>query len=294
MARFQVRKLTPAFGAEIEGLDPSRLDAEDCRSLRQVFDDRNVLLFRDLDLDRTAQFRLAEIVMGKESPSDEEAAAGAAQQDGFWISNKEPGAAAPFGRLMFHSDMMWSDDPFQILSLYGVDVEQPAVPTVFASTIHAWDTLPDSLRTRIDGLQAVHVTGPEGFDSRRRGSDDGRLVQPIRDVVLSSTASVGHHHPRTGRTMLYVSQGMTKEITGLSHEESENLLEDLFKHLYSPANLWQHEWRNGDLIIWDNLAVQHARSDVSTDGPARTLRKVATPVPVAAEKTNVASYQPIG
>jgi taurine dioxygenase len=295
MAGFHVRELIPAFGAEIEGFDPgSSLNAEECRLLRQVFDDRNVLLFRNLDIDRTLQYRLAEVLLGHELPSDEVAAAGAAAQDGFWISNKEPGAAAPFGRLMFHSDMMWSDEPFQVLSLYGVDVEPPAVPTAFASTTHAWDTLPSSLRARVAGLRAVHVTGPEGFDGRRRGTDDGRLVQPIRDVVLSNTTPVGHRHPRTGRTMLYVSQGMTKEISGLPTEESEDLLEELFEHLYRPAALWQHEWRNGDLIFWDNLAVQHARSDVRTDGPARTLRKVATPIPVAAGKTMVATYQSIG
>jgi taurine dioxygenase len=138
------------------------------------------------------------------------------------------------------------------------------------------------------------VTGPEGFDDRRRGGDDGELVNPVRQQVLSTTAAVGHRHPRTGRKILYVSQGMTKEIVGLPHGESEDLLEQLFAHLYSPPNVWQYEWRNGDLIIWDNLAVQHARSDVRPDGPARTLRKVGSPIPVQAADTQVQTYQPIG
>ena len=169
--------------------------------------------------------------------------------------------------------MMWSDTPFQVLTLYGVDVEQPAVPTAFVSMGRAWDTLPEDLRARVDGLHALHITGQQA----RGGDDDEELLQPIREHAQSTTTSVGHRHPRTGRTLLYVSQMMTREIVELPAEESEALLEELFAHLYDPAHVWKHEWRNGDLVAWDNLAIQHARSDVRIDGPARTLRKVIAP-----------------
>jgi len=83
--------------------------------------------------------------------------------------------------------------------------------------------------------------------------------------------------------MLYVSQMMTQEIVELPADESETLLEELFAHLYDHEHLWEHEWRNGDLVAWDNLAIQHARSDVRVDGPARTLRKVVAPMPVLSQ-----------
>ena len=76
---------------------------------------------------------------------------------------------------------------------------------------------------------------------------------------------------------------MTREIVELPPDESEALLEELFAHLYDPAHTVQHEWRNGDLVAWDNMAIQHARSDVRTDGPTRTLRKVVAPTPVLSE-----------
>jgi taurine dioxygenase len=94
--------------------------------------------------------------------------------------------------------------------------------------------------------------------------------------------------------MLYVSQGMTKEIVGLSADESEDLLEELFQHIYRPENVWQQEWRDGDLVVWDNLAVQHARSDVRFDGPARRLRKIGCPRPQRIAESQVQVYQPIG
>jgi taurine dioxygenase len=188
--------------------------------------------------------------------------------------------------------MMWSDEPFYVNSLYGVEVEPPVVPTLFASAEQAWNTLPASLRSRVENLDAVQVTGPEGFDDRRRGDAYGDLVNPVRENVLSTTTPVAYRHPRTGRSLLYVSQGMTKEIAGLPKDDSEDLLAELFDHLYRPENVWQHEWRNGDLVIWDNLSMQHARAAVDVDGPARTLRKIGSPIPVS--NTYVQAYEPIG
>ena len=120
------------------------------------------------------------------------------------------------------------------------------------------------------------------------------MLQPIREQIQSSTKPIGNPHPRTGRTMLYVCQMMTQEIVELPNDESEGLLEELFAHLYNPDNLWQHEWRNGDLVAWDNLAVQHARSDVQIDGPVRTLRKVIAPRPSLADRPETPRFSKVG
>jgi taurine dioxygenase len=71
---------------------------------------------------------------------------------------------------------------------------------------------------------------------------------------------------------------MTARIEGLSDDESEALLEELFAHLYRPEAVFEHDWRQGDLVVWDNLAAQHARGNVKLQGPERTLRKVLAPV----------------
>ena len=104
---------------------------------------------------------------------------------------------------------------------------------------------------------------------------------------------MGNRHPRTGRTLLFVSQGMTKEIVGLSPDDSEALLEDLFEHMHAPANCIQHEWQAGDLVMWDNLSVQHARPHVTTEGPVHTLRKIGWPIPVGAKETKVLAYEEV-
>jgi alpha-ketoglutarate-dependent taurine dioxygenase len=98
-------------------------------------------------------------------------------------------------------------------------------------------------------------------------------------------------HPRTGRTILYVTQGMTREIMELPSEQSEDLLEELFAHLYAPEQVYEHEWRKNDLVIWDNLATHHARPNVTLEGAPRTLNKIGLPTPANAQKHLIQSYE---
>lgn len=268
MAELELRQLSAAFGTEVVGLAAGApLDERTRGVLREAFDERGLLVFRGLAIDRDFQTELADALIGYERPAGD---GGRAET---LVSNREPDGLAPYGRLLFHSDMMWAPEPFNVLSLYAVDVDPPVVPTVFASPVAAWQALPEELRTRVTGLHAVHVTGQQ----RRGGEED--LLEAIREREQSVTSTVLREHPRTGRPLLYVGQMSTREIMGLPGADSEALLEELFGYLYDPARVVTHEWRQGDLVVWDNLAVQHARPAVRRDGPVRTLRKVISPIP---------------
>lgn len=294
MTTLPITKLTPAFGAEIHDFDPaSAIDEEGRRALRALFDEHGVLVFRGLELDRTGQTFLTELVCGERDLSNEKIAADADRQSSFYISNKIEDAAAPFGRLMWHSDGMWSDHPFHAISLYGEEVEPPVPPTRFASTTHAWATLPADLRARVEGASAVQVPGPESFAHRRGDDEAGDLVQPVRAKEYAVTKPTGHRHPRTDRTLLFVCQQMTSHVIGLPPQDSEALLSALFEHMYAPENTLEHDWRQGDLVLWDNLACQHARPDVQTDAAVRTLRKIGWPLPPTPKEELVPSYQRI-
>ena len=104
----------------------------------------------------------------------------------------------------------------------------------------------------------------------------------VRPVIL--------RHPRTGRTLLYVSQQATIEILGLSEDENEALLAELFGYLYEPSAIVEHEWRTGDLVVWDNIATQHGRGKVTLDGPERTLRKVGGPFNLDPDEINMPQF----
>jgi alpha-ketoglutarate-dependent taurine dioxygenase len=231
-----------------------------------------VLVFHDQDLTHAQQVKLSKILLRDETAdiSDD------TMEDRFYISNKRENAAAPFGRLQFHSDTMWSDNGFEVLSLYGSHVEAPVAPTTFLSATDAWETLPDDLKARCAELEVLHTAGPV-----RRGDVTDVLVSTVEHPPTTVTA-LARVHPRTGETILYACEQMTQEVVGLSHEESEDLLGQLFEHMYAPENCFVIEWHERDFVIWDNIATQHARGNVTPDGPARTLRKVGTPVPTLA------------
>ena len=292
MSQPEVRELNPSFGAEIIGLDLTRpLDNVTVQHLRNVFDERGVLLFRDTSLDRVRQYALCEVLRGSDLPNDEEAVAGAAVQQRFYTSNRLPNVSAPIGSLVFHADGMWTDEPFEALSLYAEEVEPPVAPTMFASAVRGWEALPDEIKEQLDGLDAVQVGGPEGLPERRRARFGSDVMQTVRDGAPEFVLPVARRHPRTGRTTPLISANHAKEIVGLSADESDELLDAVFDCLYSDANVYAHEWQNQDLVVWDNIAIHHARPNVTREGPVRTLRKVGLPLPTSKALTEVRSYQ---
>jgi len=271
MTQLTVQNLHPAVGAEVIGFEPRRaLEGATIRRLRAAFDDRGVLVFRELNIDEETQRNLVYALVGAEAPDPDYFA----KRPSWIVSNKVEDSAAPYGRLLFHCDTMWSEEPQEILSLYGVEVSRPSVPTLFADMLRAWETLPDDLRARVEHLEAR-----QGFEHRyaNRGGDED-VIDTYYEGSRWTVTPVARPHPRNGRTALFVSQQVTLDLVGVAPDENEELLEALFEHLYAPDNTLAHEWRNGDLVVWDNLAVQHARSNVNLDGPARTLRKVFGPM----------------
>ena len=267
-----LRDLTEAFGSEVGGFDPTAaLDDVTKATLQELFDRRGLLLFRDLEITHGEQVRLSKMLIRKEDVV--EGVAGPELNDNFYISNKRPDSAAPFGRLQFHADTMWAHDPFEVLSLYALEVEPPVVPTRFVSGTYGWATLPDELRARVDSHCVLHTAG-----AVRRGDLTDVLVSTV-ERPPTVVRPIAYQHPRTGETILYICEQMTKEVVDLPPDEGEQLLDELFAHLYRPAARLEHHWRARDLIVWDNLAIQHARPNVASDGPARTLRKVASPIP---------------
>lgn len=278
MTSLQVKEISPGFGAEISGVEPTVPLADDViAQLRKLFDDRGLLVFRDLDADLRFQTYLSGLLIG-ESPLDDPATtldSPAARRE-LLVSNREEGGNAPIGRLLYHSDYMWRDDVFRLLSLFGLHVEQPTSPTMFISAAYGWETLPDDLRKRVEGLYAIH--GQSVSYNDRTGGDENVLA-PEFDKPETIRLPIGFRHPRTGRTILYVTPQFTQRIDGMSDEDSEALLEELFQHLYRPAVEIAHQWRERDLVLWDNIALQHARPNITYEGPARTLRKTFAPPP---------------
>jgi len=269
MAKFEVRDIRPEFGSDIIGFPTRRSTMKPARSC-STCSTRGILRFRDIDLTHAQQVELGRMLIRKEGLADE---GDPIPEDTFYVSNRKLDSAAPFGRLQFHADTMWADKPFEVLSLYGAQVEQPSAPTTFISGVNGYRTLPDDLRKRIENLEVLHTAGVV-----RRGDLSEVLVTEVSNPPTTVT-KLCMRHPRTGETVLYACEQMTKEIVGLPHAESEAILDEVFAHLYDESRQFDHDWRENDYVVWDNIAMQHSRKNVEIEGPARHLRKAASPMP---------------
>ena len=271
MPELTTRDVGPGFGTIVEGFEPSMFaDAATAATLQDLFDTRGVIVIRGVELTYAEQTEMCELLIRKPTTRVSDVPT----EDRWYVSNVRPNSAAPYGRLQFHMDTAWANEPNEIVSLYASELEPPVAPTSFASMVRGYSTLPDDLRHRLDGLEAINSAG----QIRRRGDLSDVLLSPVerppwtrKPVVLT--------HPRTGVPLVYVCEQNTREIVDMDPAEGEALLDEVFDHVYAPANVWDHDWQLHDLALWDNLAIQHARPNVPADGPVRTLRKVATPMP---------------
>jgi len=272
MAQIEVRKISPTVGAEIIGFDPNaEIDQETWNLLSKTFDECLMLAFRDIDLSPARQFEIAEIL---HAGGDVSVIEGLNTERFSCVSNTAEDGGAPYGRLMYHVDMMWSEIPFQTPTLYALEAEQPATPTTFVNSIHAWKELPEELKERVKGLSARHESGQQG---RGDTEYEDELIQPKWGKLRDTVTPIAMRHPRIGETMLYVCEQQTREIVGLPKKESDALLDQLYEHMYRPEWIIAHQWRPRDLVVWDNMAAQHGRPYVEGRGPARTLRKIHAP-----------------
>ena len=134
-----------------------------------------------------------------------------------------------------------------------------------ASTQLAYDALSDGMKTRIDGLIAIHRYGYRGGDAVTNLSEEQRKRTPDVEHPVVRT------HPRTGKKILYVNPGFTMCIKGMTSDESDALLEELFAHQLQPEFRYTHKWSTGQLTIIDNRSSMHCAVD-GYQNPMRKLR----------------------
>ena len=157
---------------------------------------------------------------------------------------------------VWHTDMSYTATPPRATLLYAIDVPEEdgrvLGDTLFASAVAAYDDLPDAMKERLAGLRAVHrVSG------RRKKTGTGKEDNPLRDQQPDVIHPVVRTHPVTGRKAIYVSEGECVGIVGMDDAEALPLLADLARRVIRPAYRYRHRWRKGDVLIWDNAAVQH-------------------------------------
>jgi len=262
------RPLSPALGAEITGIDLSgQVDKSIFAQIRDAWHQNLVLLLRDQRLSEQDQVRFAEkfgppaVIHTKQFVRNHPAV--------MLISNiredGKPIGALPDGEMHFHTDQCHQERPAMASMLYALEVPSTGGNTLFANGYKAYETLPAEIKRRIEGRKALNAYDYDTA-ATKRGT---RLAQGVPSYVHP----VVRTHPATGRKALYVNRLMTVRIEGLSAHESGELLAFLFDHQERPEFVYEHVWRAGDLVIWDNRCTLHARTDFSPN-ERRLMRRV--------------------
>jgi len=261
MAKIEVIPAGPPMGAEIAGVDLSQpMDDETFDAVQTAFDEYRVVWFRDQTLTPAEQVafarRFGEIEINafnkwalKDRP--EILIVSNIKEDGRDIGYADAGSH-------WHTDMSYEKRPPRITMLYAMEVpldENGAAlgDTVFADATTAYATLPDDVKARIDGRQAIHR-----FAAKTRGvKKPVKLSQEQLAAHPDVLHPVARTHPRTGRKALYVRDGECVGIVGMPDAEALPLIRELAERTIRPEYHYRHKWRVADLLMWDNAAVQH-------------------------------------
>jgi taurine dioxygenase len=262
-----LRPLAPRIGAEVVGMDLSRpLDTATCAAVETAWFEHGVLLFRDQDITAEQQTRFAEyfgpLAMTTSSGKPVMLVSNI-------IENGKPIGRLPDGEMWFHSDQSYLPRPCAGATLFAVELPQVGGNTLFANTYASYEALSIEMKVRLANLRAINV-----YDYSLGSTKKHDAAHVIREGVPHATHPVVRTHPATGRKSLYINRLMTVTIEEMPFEDSNALLAELFAHQEKPEFVYEHVWRKGDLVLWDNRCTLHARTDFDP-GERRLLMRIA-------------------
>ena len=263
-----------ALGAEIRGVDLRSLGEATFAAIYEAWLDHAVVLFRDQQLTDSDLIAFSRRFGALDQAPIQEN--GRRFVEGFpeiyVVSNViENGVAIGSlgaGEAVWHTDMSYLPDPPKASALYALEVPSSRGDTSFCTMYGAWDALPESLRATALGLRVKHDGTYNSGGYLRAGvtpSDDPRTAPGTLHPLVCV-------HPETGRRHLYLGRRRNAWLEGLPLDESNALLDRIWDMATAEALTWRHQWRVGDLVLWDNRCVMHCR-DAFNPGSRRVMHR---------------------
>lgn len=273
IGNYEVIPFVGAMGAEIKGLDLRRLDDESFELLQQVYLDHLLVLIRDQELSDEEQVAVSRRFGTLELPPAASERAAHQHFDGppevTVVSNKKvkgvPIGELGDGEVIWHSDFSFREVIAGMRMLRAVELPPASAGgnTQFCNCYAGYDALPARLKDFVHGRTIKHDTSYDTNKNLRRGA------QEVTDVRLSAGPShpIVSTHPETGCNSLFLGRRLKHYVNGLALEESEALLDELWAHMLLEQHIVEHEWRCGDVVMWDNRCSVHQRGpfDARTD-----------------------------
>jgi alpha-ketoglutarate-dependent 2,4-dichlorophenoxyacetate dioxygenase len=267
-----LRSLSPTLGAEIMGVDLAALDDPGFDRLYEAFLEHQMLLFRDQDLTPGEQ-----VVFARRFGSVQVHVLNQYHAEGFpeifYLSNldasgRPSGKHPDKGTVHWHTDGSWARRTGHATLLYADQVPSEGGQTRFASMYAAYEQLDDATRQRLGSLRAIHSLD---FSRTRRHGEDlmSEAQKKARPPVAHPIVRI---HPETGRRCLFLGDHAWC-VEGMPEDEGRALIEELNAAIIDPALVYTHQWRPGDLVLWDNRCMLHKAEPYDTGKEARVLRR---------------------
>lgn len=254
-----------ALGAEVRGVDLSKpLDDLSFKAIENAWHAHQVIVLpgQSIETDHQVAFGsrfgdLANRIKANKGRETEHPAI-------MYISNRKENGEyidqLPDGEMQFHIDQCYVERPAKGTILYAINIPSAGGETLFSNLYSAYEALPPEVKSRIEGRRALNI-----YDYGNGATIKATTISPDAPRYWHPIVRT---HDATGRKGLFVNRLMTYEIEGLEKKESDELLEILFKEIEKPEHVYEHSWRVGDVLMWDNRCTSHARKDF----PAQELR----------------------
>ncbi len=171
-----------------------------------------------------------------------------------------------------HSDHQWLRCPSSASLLYAVDIAQGSASTIWTDMVAAYSLLDDSTKARINTLKLVTYNPFH----RPFGSIFARYVNSQIEVVPGEVYPhpLVRTHPVTGEKILYLHAAYEMELLGVTYNEGAELIDTLHTHMSKIGCKYEHSWKNGDVVMWDNQATVHYRPEFDK-AVRRVLKRVS-------------------
>lgn len=269
------------FAREVRGANLWELASGD--AIREAFSEHPVLVFRRQALTEDELIAFGRVLGGPEAYIERSWHSSKAEVS--IVSNMRNALGDPIGglaskELHWHTDQSYNADPVTGCFLYAQVVPEAGSRTSWANLYGAYEALPDRLKRRLDGLVGIFSYAARTGSVIR--SADGQTVNMSYAERIRSTPDVRHplvnFHPQTGRKSLYIDPGTVTGIVGMPAEEAQDLLEELRDIATRSGNVYDHHWRVGDLVLWDNAVTLHRR-DAFADDQNRLMKRMIIRLP---------------
>lgn len=266
-----VRPTEASLCAEVHGIDLSKdMSDQTFKDVHSAWLDNCVLLFRNqsLDDDQLISFskRFGPLDI---APASEEHDKGADEMESakhpeVWIiSNvKEQGkniGSLGDGEAVWHTDLSYVADPPQASLLFSLEVppHKNGGHTSWLNMYEAFNSMPPELRERMEDKWANHTSSYTSAGDLRVGAEEvtdvSEAAGQFHPVILA--------HPETKKKVLYLGRRTNAYVRGMSVEDSDSLLDEVWEHVTQKKFVYEHKWQVGDLILWDNRCTMHRRDN---------------------------------